>query len=347
MTIQQQTIEAGAPALPQPYLLFLGDATERGFAKTGLGLADWAGERCVGEFVLPEGRVSAGLPPMTPAQAHARGARALVIGVANIGGVIPERWIGALVEALEAGLDLVSGLHERLGDIPILAREAARHGRRLIDVRTPPPGIPTGTGRKRRGKRLLTVGTDCALGKKYTALALADAIRARGIAADFRASGQTGIMIAGAGVPMDAVVSDFLAGAAELLSPDAADDHWDVVEGQGSLFHPAYAAVSLGLLHGSQPDVFVVCHQPGRETIMGLPHVPLPSIPMVIEQTIALGRLTNPAIRCAGISLNTAALDAAAAAAAIDALAARHGLPVADPVRGGPAFDLLIDACLA
>ncbi len=347
MTILHQAITAGAPSLPQPYLLFLGDATERGYAKTALGLADWAGDRCVGEFVLPECTVTTGLARMTPADAYARGARSLLIGVANIGGVIPERWLGALVEALEAGLDLVSGLHERLGDIPVLAKEAARLGRQLIDVRSPPPGIPTGSGRKRGGKRLLTVGTDCALGKKYTALALANGIKARGVAADFRASGQTGIMIAGAGVPMDAVVSDFLAGAAELLSPDAADDHWDVIEGQGSLFHPAYAAVSLGLLHGSQPDVFVVCHLPGRETIMGMPQFPIPSIRAVIDQTIALGSLTNPAIRCAGISLNTAALDAAAAEAEIAALADAYGLPVADPVRGGPALERLIDSCLA
>lgn len=347
MTILHQPIEAGALTLPQPYLLFLGDATERGYVKTGLGLADWAGERCVGEFVLPECTVTTGLERMTPVAAHERGARALLIGVANVGGVIPERWIGALVEALEAGLDLISGMHQRLGEIPVLAREAARLGRRLIDVRTPPAGIPTGTGRKRSGKRILTVGTDCALGKKYTALALANGIKARGIAADFRASGQTGIMIAGVGVPMDAVVSDFLAGAAELLSPDAADDHWDVVEGQGSLFHPAYAAVSLGLLHGSQPDVFVVCHQVARETILGLPQFPLPSIQTVIEHTIAMGRLTNPAIRCAGISLNTAALDPETAAAEIAELARLHDMPVADPVRGGPAFERLIDSCLA
>src|SRR5690606_2848482 len=136
--------------------------------------------------------------------------------------------------------------------LPPLAAAAERNGRRLIDVRVPPAGIPTATGRKRSGKRLLTVGTDCALGKKYTALALARAFRARGLAADFRATGQTGILIAGGGIAIDAVVSDFAAGAAELLSPDAAPDHWDVIEGQGALTHPAYAAVSLALLHGSQ-----------------------------------------------------------------------------------------------
>ena len=347
MTVHQAVVGAGAIVLPQPYLLFLGDAVEPGYAKTALGLADWAADRCVGEFALPECGVTTGLARMTPAEARAKGARSLVIGVANVGGLISDRWMGALVEALEAGLDLVSGLHAKLNDIPLLVREAARLGRQLIDVRTPPPSIPIGTGRKRSGKRLLTVGTDCALGKKYTALAIADGLKARGLAADFRASGQTGIMIAGAGMPMDAVVSDFLAGAAEILSPDAAEDHWDVIEGQGSLFHPSYAAVSLGLLHGSQPDVFVVCHQVGRTTLLGYPDFPIPTIQDVIDQTIAIGRLTNKAIRCGGVSLNTSALDEAAAAAEIAAISDSLGLPAADPIRRGPAFERLLDGCLA
>ncbi|WP_313670024.1 DUF1611 domain-containing protein [Sandarakinorhabdus sp.] len=334
-------------ALPQPYLLFLGDTTEPGYAKTAFGLVDWARDRCVAELGLPGCKVSAGLPQMDAAAAHAAGARAIVIGVANQGGFIPPSWVGALVAALEAGLDIISGMHARLEAIPELAEAAQRTGRRLINVRTPPAGIPIGTGRKRSGKRLLTVGTDCALGKKYTALALHRAFVARGLSADFRASGQTGILIAGGGIPMDAVVSDFEAGAAEILSPDAASDHWDVVEGQGSLFNPAYAAVSLGLLHGSQPDVFVVCHDPTRTHMLGLDGYALPAIEEVIDMTIRLGRRTNPAIRCAGVSLNTVAMGAAAADALMAAEAARLGLPVADPIRGGTAFEALVDACLA
>ena len=135
----------------------------------------------------------------------------------------------------------------------------------------------------------------------------------RGIAADFRATGQTGILIAGAGIPIDAIVADFAAGAAEVLSPDAADDHWDVIEGQGSLSHPAYAGVSLALLHGSQPDVIVVCHQPDRECVVGYPEYPSPSIEETIDLALRLGRRTNPAIRCAGVSLNTSQLEPAAA----------------------------------
>jgi uncharacterized NAD-dependent epimerase/dehydratase family protein len=217
----------------------------------------------------------------------------------------------------------------------------------LIDVRVPPANIPVASGRKRTGKRLLTVGTDCALGKKYSALSIARAFGERGIPVDFRATGQTGILISGRGIPMDAVVCDFEAGAAEMLSPDAPSQHWDVIEGQGSIFHPSYAAVSLGLLHGSQPDVLVVCHQAGREHILGHSDYPLPSIEDTIELNLQLGRRTNPAIRCAGVSLNTSKLEASAARELLASEAQRLGLPVADPIRGGPEFNQLVDACLA
>ncbi|MBY9063436.1 DUF1611 domain-containing protein [Sphingomonas yunnanensis] len=332
-------------ALAAPYLLFLGDATEPGFAKTALGLRDWAGDKCLAEHALPAATVSTGLPRMTPAAAAAAGARSMVIGVANQGGVIPAAWMPELVAAAEAGLDLVAGLHTRLGNMPTLREAAARAGTRLVDVREPPPALPIATGAKRAGRRLLTVGTDCALGKKYTALAIARGLQARGQDATFRASGQTGIMIAGEGIAIDAVVADFAAGAAELLSPANAPTHLDVIEGQGSLFHPSYAAVSLALLHGSQPDLFVVCHQPMRAQILGTPGYRVPSIEAVIEQTIAVGRLTNQAIRCAGVSLNTAGMIEEEAQAAIARTAARLGLPAADPIRGGHAFERLLDAC--
>lgn len=336
-----------APVLPQPYLLFLGDITEPGYAKTAFGLCDWAPERCVGEFACESASVSTGLPRMTPAQARLAGARAMVIGVANPGGRIPPVWLPPLVEALQAGLDLVGGMHARLADIAVLREAAAAHGRRLIDVREPPRALPVASGRKRSGRRLLTVGTDCALGKKYTALALARAFQARGVDARFRASGQTGILIAGEGIPMDAVVADFAAGAAELLSPDADPAHWDVIEGQGSLDHPAYGGVALALLHGSQPDVIVVCHEDGRERMLGHPQQALPTLEDTITVALRLGARTNPAIRCAGVSLNTARLDEAGAQRVIGETAARIGLPVADPMRGGEAFARLVDACLA
>jgi uncharacterized NAD-dependent epimerase/dehydratase family protein len=337
----------GSTRLPQPYLLFLGDTTEAGYAKTAFGLRDWAPDQCVGEWSCDTATVTTGLPRLTPKEARARGARSLVIGVANAGGVIGRGWIPLLVEALESDLDIVSGMHSRLHDVKPLRETAERLGRRLIDIRVPPPNIPVASGHKRSGKRLLTVGTDCALGKKYSALALARAFKERGLDTDFRATGQTGILISGGGIPMDAVVADFEAGAAEMLSPDAAGEHWDVIEGQGSLFHPAYAAVSLGLLHGSQPDVLVVCHETGRERVMGLPEFELPSVEATIDMNIRLGRRTNPAIRCAGVSLNTSRLAPDAARELLASETKRLGLPVADPIRGGPEFRNLVDACLA
>jgi uncharacterized NAD-dependent epimerase/dehydratase family protein len=333
--------------LPSPYLLFLGDTTHSGYAKTAFGLRDWARERCIGEWSCEGATVTVDLPRLTPKEACERGARALVIGVANIGGIIGDHWIPSLIEALESGLDIIGGTHTRLNDIPLLKGVAERCGRRLIDVRTPPVKIPIASGRRRSGKRLLTVGTDCALGKKYSALALARAFAGRGVNVDFRATGQTGILIAGRGIPMDAVVADFEAGAAEMLSPDSPADHWDVIEGQGSLFHPAYAGVSLGLLHGSQPDVIVVCHEPGRAHVMGYPDYPMPDIAETIDLNLRLGRRTNPAIRCAGVSLNTSGCDESAANRLLAAESARCGLPVADPMRGGAEFERLVDACLA
>jgi uncharacterized NAD-dependent epimerase/dehydratase family protein len=332
--------------LPQPYLLFLGDVTEAPFAKTAFGLRDWAGNVCIGEFALPAGTVTTGLPRITPREARARGARAMVIGVASIGGAVMPAWIPALVEALEAGLDLISGMHSRLAEHREVATTAARLGRKLIDVRTPPNKIPIATGRKRTGRRLLTVGTDCALGKKYTALSLTAAFRKRGVNADFRATGQTGIMIAGGGIPMDAVVSDFAAGAAEMLTPDAAPDHWDVVEGQGSVFHPSYAGVSLALLHGTQPDVLVLCHEVGRDRLVGVEAYAIPDLEEAIALHLILGRRTNPNVRYAGVSLNTSKLSAQQAKDALAYCGERLRLPAADPMRGGVEMERLVSACL-
>jgi uncharacterized NAD-dependent epimerase/dehydratase family protein len=333
--------------IPAPYLLFLGDTTEVRYAKTAFGLRDWAPEKCVGEYALPAATVTTGLPSLKPAEARARGARALVIGVANRGGTLNPEWLPALLESLEAGLDIVSGMHSRLADNRELDAAARRLGRRLIDVRRPPAGIPIATGRKRSGRRLLTVGTDCALGKKYAALVLAREFQRRGVDADFRATGQTGILIAGTGIPLDAVVADFVAGAAELLSPDAAADHWDIVEGQGSLFHPSYAGVSLGLLHGTQPDVIVLCHEEGRDSILGLDDYPLPTLEAAIHLNLELARRTNPRVRCAGVSLNTSKLAVSEARAVLAQRKAQLGMPVADPMRAGPELEELVASCLS
>lgn len=321
--------------LRKPYLLFLGDAKTAVHAKTAFGVAEWCPDDVVGELRFAGATISTGKPALSVAQAAAAGAGSLLIGIAPAGGLLPAHWLATLIEAANAGLDIVSGLHTRLCDFPALVAAAAAAKVQLHDVRHGAWPRVTGTGRKRAGRRLLTVGTDCALGKKYTALALTRSLHARGVRATFRATGQTGIMISGGGVAIDAVVADFIAGVAEQLSPDNASDHWDVIEGQGSLFHPAYAGVSLGLLHGSQPDALVLCHDPSRTHLDTLPDFPTPRLASAIEVHLQAGRLTNAEIRCIGISVNSSSLSEAAWRSYRDRLVAELGLPVVDPIRGG------------
>lgn len=318
-----------------PCVIFLGDESTASFAKTGIGLRDWRPERCLGQIRLTDQAIDLELPDLDIAGAAEKGAKVLIIGVANIGGGIPDHWMGTLIEAAEAGLDIIAGMHERLGSSPALAEAARKSGAALIDVRVPPANIPIATGRKRPGKRLLTVGTDCAVGKKYTALALAREMTARGMDSDFRATGQTGIMIEGHGIPIDAVVCDFTAGAAEMLTPGNDPQHWDIIEGQGALTHPAYAGVTLGLLHGSQPDAFVLCHEAGRTETKGWPDYPLLPLADCIAMTIEMGKRTNPGIRCAGLSINTSSLDDDARKDLLAHIGEELGLPAVDPVKTG------------
>jgi uncharacterized NAD-dependent epimerase/dehydratase family protein len=327
--------------IPPKYLVFLGDVAAPLDAKTAFGLVDWRRDACAGQLRLPQCKVDLGIPDMTAAEAVAAGARTLVIGVAPFGGRIADAWIKPIVEAIDAGLNVASGMHTRLGSVPAIAEAAKRTGRSLFDVRHADRAFPVGTGRKRTGKRLLMVGTDCAVGKKYSALAIAKALQQAGIKATFRATGQTGILIAGGGVAIDAVVADFISGAAEWLSPDNDADHWDVIEGQGSLFHPAYAGVSTGLLHGSQPDAIVVCHDAGRATIDGYPDFAVPTLERCIDLNLAMGRLTNAAITCVGVSVNTSQLDAAARERSLREIEQRLGMPAFDPVATGPSPKLI------
>ena len=316
-----------------PYLLFLGTARSRSDAKTAFGLVHWAPEKCVGQYRMAEDVVSVGLSDLSFADAVAHGARTLVVGIAPVGGRIPPEWVPLLEQALESGLDIASGLHDRLAHVPRLVDAAGKRGRRLHDVRHHEGSITPGTGRKRSGKRVLMVGTDCAVGKKYAALALTDSLKRIGLDATFRATGQTGILLAGSGIAVDAVIADFLSGAAEAISPDNAPDHWDVIEGQGSLFHPAYAGVSLGLLHGSQPDAIIVCHEPGRDWIEDFPGFRTPSLAECLEANLRAARLTNPAVRAAGVSLNTSALSDEAARRCLAEAEKETGLPCSDPLR--------------
>lgn len=325
-------------SLKAPYLIYFGDVQGRAYAKTGLGLIKWRPEICLGQLRKPDCRVDGDLPDLSIPHAVAAGVKTLVIGVAPPGGKIPSEWIDDLVEAALAGLDIVSGMHVRLASIAPLADAASASGAALIDVRTPPTSLPIGTGVRRSGLRLLTVGTDCAVGKKYTALAIELEMRARGLDADFRATGQTGIMIAGRGIPIDSVISDFLSGAAEIISPDASPSHWDIIEGQGSLAHPSYSGVSLGLLHGSQPDALVLCHEAGRQFVIGTEDAqpyPIPSLPEAIAINLEHARRVNPDARFVGISVNSSGVDADERQSILSQYTDETSLPAIDPIIDG------------
>ncbi|NDL63671.1 N-acetyltransferase DgcN [Acerihabitans arboris] len=320
--------------IQKPYLLFLADAHDRLAAKVATGIRHWHPEYCVGQLRMEGCRVDCGLPDLDIAAARAMGAKTLVIGVANRGGVIADHWVEALRDALENGMDLAAGLHNRLSDVPVLKETADRLGRSLFDVRHTNAALPVGNGRKRVGKRLLPVGTDCSCGKMYTALAIEKAMLEQGKKATFRATGQTGILVSGAGISIDAVVADFIAGAVETLAPDNDPDHWDVIEGQGSLFHPSFAGVTLGLIHGAQPDALVLCHEPTRTAMRGVDY-PLPGLAECMALNLQAARLTNPQARFAGISINSALMSGADALAYMAELETLYGLPVVDPFRQG------------
>lgn len=333
--------------LRAPYLVFLGDIVEDTYGKTGKGLLYWCPDLVAGQIRLPGCKVDLGIPDMTVKEAVDAGVQSLVIGVALIGGELPAHWVAVIKEAIDAGLDVVSGMHSKLNGMPRFVAAAKRSGSTLIDVRTPPDGIPVASGDKRSGKRVLMVGTDCAVGKKYSALALAAALNKQGTRATFRATGQTGIMIAGSGIAVDAVVADFISGAAELVSPANDDDHWDVIEGQGSLFNPGYAGVSLGLTHGSQPDALVLCHETGRKEIDGWSGYPLPSFAECMDLNLQVARLTNKNVRFVGLSINTSGLAKNERDAYLESIAAETGLPCIDPVTNGSGAiaEFIADTC--
>src|ERR1041385_2014019 len=284
---------AKAVTLRTPYLLFIGDAPDQLAAKTADGIAYWRPEICRGQLRLPGCKADLRLPDMTVDEAAAAGVKTMIVGTTNRGGVLGEGWEGLLLRAMELGMDLASGLHHRLADIPALREAAARLGRQIHDVRHPTREFSGGSGSKRPGKRLLTVGTDCSIGKMFTALALEKEMRARGLKADFRATGQTGIFIAGDGGSIAAVVSDFVSGAVEWLSPAHDPDHWDLIGGQGSVVYASYAGVTWGLTPGAQPDALVMCHEPTRKHMRGLPHYELPDLKLCIERNLEAAQLTN------------------------------------------------------
>lgn len=327
-----------------PFLLYLGHTADPVGIKTSRGLAEFRRADCVGEFRHDDCPLTLGLPRMAMAEAAAAGAETLVLGVAHPGGSMSAAMINDAAAALMAGMNVVSGLHHRLRDVPQLVTLAAAGGLDLVDVRTPPADLPVGTGRPRAGHRVLTVGTDCSVGKMYASIALVEGLRAQGVAADFRATGQTGILIAGSGVPLDAVVADFISGAIEVLAPGRIDGGWDVIEGQGSLYHPSFAGVSTGLLHGAQPEALVLCHDPVRQGLRGLPERPMPDLAECLAFNLQVARLTSPRVRAAGICLNTSAMSENDARALCAKTGLELGLPCTDPHRFGVAD--IVDALL-
>ncbi len=320
-----------------PYLLFLGDAADQLAAKTADGIAYWRPQHCVGQLRLPGCKADLGLKDLSLEQGKAAGAKTLVIGVANRGGVISGLWQETLLKALDLGFDLAAGLHNRLADVPALADRAKILGRHLFDVRQSDRDFGVGSGQPREGQRLLAVGTDCSVGKMYTTLALEKELKQRGVKADFRATGQTGILIAGSGVSVDAVVADFISGATEWLAPANEPDHWDLIEGQGSLFHASYAGVSLGLLHGAQAHALVMCTEPNRPHMRGLSQQPLPNLRECVALNEMCARLTNPTARVVGFSANTSKMSATEAEHWLKMTEDEFGLPAVDPVRTGVA----------
>jgi uncharacterized NAD-dependent epimerase/dehydratase family protein len=276
---------------------------------------------------------------------------AVLIGIAPTGGRLPEKWRGWLAEAIAAGCDLWSGLHTFLSDDPMLVAKAEQKGTKLFDLRKPPANIPVASGAAKSVDAFVVtaVGTDCNVGKMTAQLQLTKELNNRGLRTRFVATGQTGIMIEGWGIAVDAVVSDFVNGAAEqLVLQGARDADIVLVEGQGSINHPGYSAVTLGLLHGSCPSGLILCHQVSRERIDDGREqwLAIPPLTEYVRLYQAIASAVHPA-RVIGISLNTYDLDDEAARAACAAAARETGLPATDPVRfdHAPLVDAVVQGC--
>lgn len=288
-----------------------------------------------------------GLGPDVPVVASLDGipnCDAVYIGIAPPGGRLPSAWRPLIRSALERGLDVVSGLHDFLCEDPEYSAAAAATGSRLIDVRRNTHKL-TGTAHRFRPEniRVHTVGHDCSLGKMVTALEVQLGLQDAGHHAKFLATGQTGIMISGEGVPVDCVVSDFVNGAAEALAAANEDADFSLIEGQGSISHPAYSAVTLGLLHGSAPDALIYCYEAGRTHVKGIDHRPLPPPEQQMRVLDALANLHHPC-QFIGVAVNTRRLNEQEAAEELTDAEQRFGLPACDVYRTGAAP--LVQACL-
>lgn len=272
-------------------------------------------------------------------EALALGPTALLIGIAPVGGRLPDAWRAIVRQAIASGLDLWSGLHTLLGDDEEFAALARRHGTAIVDLRRPPPSLPVASGRVREvaATVVLSVGSDCNIGKMTAQLQIRDALAAMGARVAFAATGQTGILVEGRGIAVDAVIADFIAGAAEHLVLEAASGADIVlVEGQGSILHPGYSGVTYGLMHGSLPHAFLLCTQPSRRTIRNNDWVTIPPIGELVRLHEEAARPLRPAPVIA-LALNTFDLQDDEARREIDLASRGAGLPATDPVRFDPA----------
>ena len=321
--------------IQQPYVLFLGDAPDPLAAKVAQGIKDWRPGLSIGQITLPGCKADMGLKNLSIKESVSMGAKTLVIGVANRGGIISDKWKDVLKEAIISGLDIASGLHNLLRDESELVNLAKIHNTNLIDVRVPTVEYPIANGIKRSGKRCLAVGTDCSIGKMYTAIALEKEMKNKGLKATFRATGQTGILITGDGVPLDAVIADFMAGSIEHLTPDNDEDHWDIIEGQGSLYHPSYSGVTMALVHGGQPDALILCHEPTRSHMRGLPGYSLPTLKELNDTAIKLAKVVNKNVKVIGVSVNTSNMENEKALEYLKQVEEEMKLPTVDPVLTG------------
>lgn len=320
-----------------PYLLFIGDAKDSLSIKIANSIVDWRSDLALGEFGMEGCSVTTSKPKMSIPEAVDKGAKTFVLGFANSGGTIDDAWLPSILQAIELGMDIASGLHQRLDSFETIVDHAKQYKVNLIDVRHPTGTFKTGTGVKRAGKRLLAVGTDCSAGKMYTTLSIEKEMRSRQMDVQFKATGQCGIFIAGDGIAIDCVVADFIAGAVEQLSPANDPEHWDIIEGQGSLFHPAFAGVTMGLIHGAQADALVLCHVEERKHMRAIPGRPLPALAETLALSLLAAKVTNPDARFVGIAINTSALTDEEALKRCQQYQEEFNIPCVDPLRHGVA----------
>ena len=349
MSSDPQTGPASASPGRRLLILAEGHSADPHHGKTARGVMRYRPDEVVAILDSERpGETEGGFPIVASVdEARAFAPTAALVGVATAGGRFPPAWRELLKDCIAAGLDVENGLHEFVSDDAELAGLAARHGVELRDLRKPPTGlnVPTGGNLTHRADVVLTVGSDCAIGKMSVGLELDAATRARCIASEFVPTGQTGIAIAGWGLSIDAVVADFVAGASERLVLEGVARGGELlwVEGQGSLLHPSYSGVTLGLMHGSAPHVLVLCHMAGQAFVDDDERFPMPPLAELVELHERLALIARPA-KVAAIALNTRALDEAGARAAIAAAEAETGLPADDVVRFGA--DRLADAVL-